>query len=329
MSNEDIKKKAQDAAIYHEVMTLGKTKAEVGRTFNIHPRSVGRAIDRHIANSAEDNDRSDDWDNLADFPSETEVTLIDCSDEPEETFYSVIATSNSITITKGDDTAVCVEGDEKFKEVFDIVWEGKGSQESLAEAYFLISTKERFEVLSKGEVTIDAEQGSVTFRGDPIAPDLEERIVEAVLEKDERALNALVKFTENLNLNPSYRAVNELFGFLQHNDIKITDAGTFIAWKRVRENYMDVYSNTIDNSPGMRVSMPRNKVNENPNETCSHGLHVCAEGYLQYYSGARVVAVEVHPMDVVAVPTDYNNQKMRTCEYLVLEDVTEKYEDIL
>jgi hypothetical protein len=74
----------------------------------------------------------------------------------------------------------------------------------------------------------------------------------------------------------------------------------------------------------MIIKMARNKVQDDPSVTCSYGLHVAALGYAVYdqakLGDGRVVVVKVNPRDVVSVPTDYNNQKMRVCEYTVVED---------
>lgn len=37
-------------------------------------------------------------------------------------------------------------------------------------------------------------------------------------------------------------------------------------------------------------------------------------------SGTKIVKVKVHPKDVVSIPVDYNNAKMRTCGYEVIEE---------
>jgi len=63
--------------------------------------------------------------------------------------------------------------------------------------------------------------------------------------------------------------------------------------------------------------MNRDNVNPDANETCSHGLHVGAFAYANTFS-ELLLEVEVNPKDVVAVPPDYNNQKMRVCEYKVI-----------
>jgi hypothetical protein len=90
---------------------------------------------------------------------------------------------------------------------------------------------------------------------------------------------------------------------------------------------MDCASNTFDNSPGKTVTMPRNQVDEDDQRTCSAGLHVCSKSYIGHFgSGSdRIVSVKVHPRDVVSIPVDYNDAKMRTCGYVVLEDVTDRW----
>jgi len=72
------------------------------------------------------------------------------------------------------------------------------------------------------------------------------------------------------------------------------------------------------NNIGSVLKMDRTKVDDNPNRTCSAGLHVCSQGYVKF--GERLLHVAVDPEHVVAVPTDYNNSKMRVCEYEVLEE---------
>ena len=115
--------------------------------------------------------------------------------------------------------------------------------------------------------------------------------------------------------------------FLVANDIEITDDGHFIAWKVVTKDYKDCRTGRFDNSPGVVVKMERNQVDEDDERTCSAGLHVCSKSYISYFQGGsdRIVSVKVHPRDVVSIPVDYGDAKMRTCEYLVLEDVTAQW----
>jgi hypothetical protein len=67
--------------------------------------------------------------------------------------------------------------------------------------------------------------------------------------------------------------------------------------------------------------MNRGAVDDNRQHTCSRGLHVCGFEYLSGYSGARLIAVEIDPRDVVSVPVDYRNTKMRVCKYYIREEL--------
>lgn len=135
----------------------------------------------------------------------------------------------------------------------------------------------------------------------------------------------MARFVENLYDNPSYRAVNELYGFLEASNLTITPDGCFLAYKRVRDDYMDIYTGKMDNSIGSHPWMNRNEVDDNKEETCSKGLHFCGRDYLGSYgtssNGCRTMVVKVNPRDVVSIPVDYNNHKGRACEYDVVGEL--------
>ncbi len=137
---------------------------------------------------------------------------------------------------------------------------------------------------------------------------------------------SLAAFLANVLENPSYTAVQELYLFLEHNDIVITEDGHFLAYKRVRADYTDLHSGTFDNSVGSTPAMLRNEVDDRRDVTCSRGLHFCAKHYLPSfgagsYNNYRVVVVKVNPADVVSIPSDYNNAKGRTWTYEVVAEV--------
>lgn len=135
---------------------------------------------------------------------------------------------------------------------------------------------------------------------------------------------ALVNFIARLHDNPSYRVRRDLLKFLEKGGLPLMDDGCFVAYKRVRNNFKDVFSGSIDNRPGRVVRVPREQVDDDPNQTCSYGLHVCSYKYLPHYApGQKVVAVAVAPEDVVSIPTDYDNSKLRTCGYRVLHELKE------
>ena len=174
--------------------------------------------------------------------------------------------------------------------------------------------------LSDNRVTIDA--GIVTLDGNPMHSTLTDRMLE--MHSDGFDVAPLSNFLENLMDNPSYRAVNELYGFLEKSNLPITDDGHFYAYKRVDSNFKDMYTHKMDNSIGQLVSMPRNKVNEDKHQTCSTGLHFCAREYLSSYGtggSSKIVMVKINPRDVVSIPTDYNNAKGRCCQYKVIREL--------
>lgn len=141
----------------------------------------------------------------------------------------------------------------------------------------------------------------------------------------------LVRFANNLMNNPSNKSLRSLYKFLDVNNHPITPDGHFIAYKRVRNDYKDIYTGKIDNSPGSKPTVRRNQVDEDVNVTCSYGLHVANWDYAHNcYTRASndiLLEVKVNPADVVAVPNDYNNSKMRVCSYEVLGAVTNPHED--
>lgn len=134
-------------------------------------------------------------------------------------------------------------------------------------------------------------------------------------------LGGLMNFARNLRRNPSRRSAHQLFPWCESANLTITEDGHFLAWKRVRADFMDCHSGTISNEPGSVVKVERNMVDDDPNRHCSYGLHVCSWDYLRSFSGEKIVQVKVNPADVVAVPHDYNNTKMRVSRYEVMKEV--------
>jgi len=133
-----------------------------------------------------------------------------------------------------------------------------------------------------------------------------------------------LNFMNNLMENPSKRAVDELYGFLEASKLPITDDGYFLAYKKVRDDFKDIYSGQFDNSVGSVCEMKRNEVNDNKEETCSSGLHFAAYSYMSHYGtgeGNKIVVVKINPKDVVSIPVDYNNAKGRCCRYEVVDEV--------
>jgi hypothetical protein len=151
----------------------------------------------------------------------------------------------------------------------------------------------------------------------------------------------MIRFLENLLLNPSNRAVNETYAFLENYGLPITPDGCFLAYKAVRPDYKDIYSGTLDNKIGAVVSYPRNQVDEDYNRDCSTGLHVGALDYVVQYghftkgqavngdaTSNKLLIVKVNPKDVVSVPKYESHPKMRVAEYTVVSEITDVVKEL-
>lgn len=173
----------------------------------------------------------------------------------------------------------------------------------------------------------------LVFKGNKIYYDNEEvhnSIVSRIFEFRESGLpyEPLFKFLNNLMQNPSYNSRNQLYKFLEYNCLVITDDGHFYGYKGIRHDYTDVHTSSISNRPGCLITMDRSKIDDNPNTACGAGLHVGTYKYASGF-GQRTVLVKVNPRDAVSVPHDSSCQKLRTCQYLVVADCTNKLDGVL
>ena len=175
---------------------------------------------------------------------------------------------------------------------------------------------------------IEVKDGNVYVSGEPISNLVASRILDFLAEGVDCV--PMFKFITKLNLNPSSRAVNELYTFMEHKFLPVTDNGNFLAYKALRDDFTDVHSGKFDNNVGNVLEMPRNKVDDNKEAGCSYGFHA---GTLEYARGFRpcngkLVVVEINPADVVSIPTDCECQKLRTCKYMVHSEYEVPLEDL-
>ena len=180
-------------------------------------------------------------------------------------------------------------------------------------------------VLNYGQGNVSIQGETLFWKGKELNTGLSARMITMLQEGF--PIEPMVNFMENLYKNPSKRAVTELYGFLEKGNLPITPDGHFLAYKRVRENYLDVHSGTMNNSVGQVVEMERHDVDDNKDNTCSSGLHFCSMSYLTSFGGARTVIVKINPADVVSIPSDYNDAKGRACRYEVIGELNVSPED--
>jgi hypothetical protein len=165
---------------------------------------------------------------------------------------------------------------------------------------------------------IEVKDGNLYVFDEPVHSTLATRVL-SFLEAGLDCVH-LFKFILKLNLNPSKRAVDELYTFLEHRALPITDNGNFLAYKAVREDYTDKYTGKFLNTIDSVLEMPRNKVDDDKNVGCSYGFHAGTVEYAKEFMGreGHLMIVEINPADVVSIPTDCQFQKLRTSKYKVV-----------
>ena len=165
---------------------------------------------------------------------------------------------------------------------------------------------------------IEVKDGNLYVFDEPVHSTLANRVL-SFLEAGLDCVH-LFKFILKLNLNPSKRAVDELYTFLEHRALPITDNGNFLAYKAVREDYTDKYTGKFLNTIDSVLEMPRNKVDDDKNVGCSYGFHAGTVEYAKEFMGreGHLMIVEINPADVVSIPTDCQFQKLRTSKYKVV-----------
>jgi hypothetical protein len=167
---------------------------------------------------------------------------------------------------------------------------------------------------------VEIKNGQVTYEGEVVHGSISKRILEFMSKG--LPFQPLVNFLNNLMDNPSMQSQKELYDFLEHEHLPITEDGCFLAYKAVRGDFKDKYRGVFDNSVGNICKMTRAKVDDDRSRGCSDGLHAGALNYVAGYgsleNGDKIVIVKINPKDVVSVPSDCNCEKLRTCEYLVV-----------
>ena len=218
--------------------------------------------------------------------------------------------NDSIVLNYGSKAMTIASGDERYEKVLACIRAGK-----LEDIPAVVEIERRYD----GD-GIKLKDGLLVANNEPLPVELEARILK--FKELKLPYDALIKFWENLKKNPSFNSRQQLFKFLEHNGHPLTSDGCFIAYRGVTDDFKDVHTKTFDNKPGSVCQMPREAVDDNPNNTCSSGLHVACHSYAKGF-GSKLITVKVNPADVVAVPTDYNGTKMRTCRFEVIEECAE------
>ena len=226
-------------------------------------------------------------------------------------------TSDSLSAFVNNKQVVIRKGDDHFDLIVEAI-----KQENWAEVAKLVDKAEA--IAKYGGDSFEVKDGVIKIDGEEIPPVLTTRILEFM--KDKIDANRLILFWRSLKKNPNHEAVKDLYAFLEKNGHPITEDGCFIAYKRVQEDFTSVHDRKTMNAVGTEVTMPREECDSNRDKTCSTGLHVANFNYAKsFYAGGRLLNVKVNPEDVVAIPVDYDQEKMRVCKYFIVSETEEEY----
>lgn len=230
----------------------------------------------------------------------------------------VVCTPKQVMITLSDGTQhVAFRNKDHFTRIFTLAMEEK--YEEMMKYVDLSNAVKEFTF----GTDIKISNGVMYYRGAEIHNSISDRIVMASQDTTQN-VERYVNFFRKLQKNPSFKAVQHTYDFLVHNDLDINEEGDIVAYKYIsyREGQpVDSATCKVPNWKGWTVTMPRNMVEDDPNLTCSQGLHVASQDYAGTWEDVEtpgVIKVAVSPENVVSVPTDYNNSKMRCCGYKVL-----------
>lgn len=191
--------------------------------------------------------------------------------------------------------------------------------EAVSRAEAVVDT-DSMNYLPRGVVSVT--RSEVRYNGEAVTGVLIDRILSLLSEGFD--IMPMIRFLENLYMNPADFAREELYLWLEGSSLPITEDGCFLAYKNVNGDFTSIHDGCTDNTPGTIVKMPRQSVDPVRDRTCSRGLHFCSKSYLPNFSSGRnnkVILLKINPADVVSIPSDYNNAKGRAWRYEVLSVV--------
>lgn len=245
--------------------------------------------------------------------------------------------AKSLTWYVGDESYTVTDDHKNFDSIYRKVRWGAPKEDILP----LFSNKTRvndyFE--SAGLYGCHFDGNVVWVNGQQVQDELSTLIIDHVNEGTDPT--HLVTFFNKLLNNPSYQSQKELVSFIARHGLTITKQGNFIAYKGLRRDGRSVHSGNatvngkavnghIPNQVGNVISMPRGSVDDNRNVGCSQGLHAGTWSYASSFGRGETARVEIDPSDVVSVPKDSSEQKLRVCKYTVVESsLTKPTESLL
>lgn len=260
------------------------------------------------------------------------------------------------TLFQGDNLQLTVDGETftinrktnpAFNQIVDAINEGDyETAKTLANPGRALATF----YSSNGDYTLEVKSSSVYLNDKRLPRALEDRLL--AMYAHGLPLKPLVNFMARVMKNPSATSRSEGYLFLEGNELPLTPDGCFMAYKSVRRwngspefddsgrkfeegDYMSIGTNSENRLPtrlriGDELRMDRGEVDDNRERTCSFGYHFASLNYASTWSRwDAILLMKIDPADVVSIPSDYDNQKGRTCAYTVDSVHVERDDDDL
>lgn len=184
--------------------------------------------------------------------------------------------------------------------------------------------------LASGNLQFDEKTGEITFNGYRLKNNLTDRIHE--YWSLGIPVEPMIRLLKNIMGHEIEYMAEELFDFLEHNNLPITEDGCFLAYKLTKEDGSPFYhaSSEIRYSVGKVIEMPKYKASTD-RETCGGaGLYFgnpkyWGEGEFEgkaWIGSGKMFLAKINPRDVTAIPRHYKDGKAKCWRMEIVKEFT-------
>lgn len=214
---------------------------------------------------------------------------------------------------------------------FDDIVEGVFSGDDVGDLFDVtVKVATKFDKLSE---RVSVANGNIYFDNEVVDSALSSQVLKFLQQGLD--FKPLVRFWENIAQNTNEHSRQQSYRWLNAHDFTIDSGGYILAYKGVQPTNGEltefqsissgtaisdgvVHTGQIPQKIGSVVEMDRSKVAFDPGVGCSTGLHAGTWDYARGFARGAVLTVRIHPRDIVSVPTDCADAKMRVSRYSVV-----------
>lgn len=190
----------------------------------------------------------------------------------------------------------------------------------------LVNRPKLIEKYSEGNIKVY--DGVITYKNTPVKNYMVDKIFEFM--DDGLDFMPLVRFLDSLMANPSNEVKDDLYFFLEANQMAITEDGGFLAYKLVKDNGSPYYqhSSPMIYKLGETYEMKREDVSQTREECFGAGLYFGNKGYWnqsfddqnRYTGDGKMFIVKLMPEWVVSIPSREAQTKGRAYKMIVVAE---------